>query len=131
MSRAPADILPRWTSYVVTKLGGRDPLGLSRLSQYLTDHVLTGLVINTDRARYYSLYCWILWHCEQCHPAAAWAVFQQAYQRREAAVAYASLLANEAASVVGSRAVLAHLQRDGEELDTQFKVLGCGSIATA
>lgn len=129
-SRAPstAALLPRWSKHVVTKLGGRDPLGLSRLAQFLTDYLLTGIVINTDRARYYALYTWILWHVEQEHLDGSWEAFQQAFQRREAAIALATLLADPESSPVGKRAVSDHLAKDGDDLDTQFKVLPANDL---
>src|ERR1700739_3902455 len=61
----PADTtisIPKWTSYVVTELGGRDPLGLSRLSFMITDYLVSGIITTTSRARYYSFYPWALWH---------------------------------------------------------------------
>lgn len=47
-------MLPRWTKRVVTETGGRDPLGLSRVANSITDFLLTGIITTTDRARYYS-----------------------------------------------------------------------------
>jgi hypothetical protein len=56
--------LPKWTKHVVTELGGRDPLGLSRVSFAITDYLLKGIITQTSRARYYSFYPWALWNVE-------------------------------------------------------------------
>src|SRR5690348_8934036 len=57
--------VPKWTKHVVTELGGRDPLGLSRVSFMITDYLLKGIITTTSRARYYSFYTWALWHVEK------------------------------------------------------------------
>ena len=44
--------LPRRTKRVRTDGGGRDPLGLSRVTENITDHLLQGIITTTDRARY-------------------------------------------------------------------------------
>lgn len=52
--------IPKWTKHVVTEGGGRDPLGLSRVSFLVTDYLLNGIITTTSRARYYSFYPWVL-----------------------------------------------------------------------
>ena len=39
--------VPKWTKYVITEHGGRDPLGLSRVSFPITDYLLTGIITTT------------------------------------------------------------------------------------
>ena len=65
LASAPKVQIPKWTKHVVTELGGRDPLGLSRVSFLITDYLLTGIITQTSRARYYSFYQWVLWNIEQ------------------------------------------------------------------
>jgi Nitroreductase family len=43
--------LPRWTKRVRTDGGGRDPLGLSRVTEAITYHLLQGIITTTDQAR--------------------------------------------------------------------------------
>ena len=52
--------LPRWTNRVVVEGSGRDPLGLSRVSDLFTDRLLPSIITTTDRARYYSIYPWAI-----------------------------------------------------------------------
>ncbi|MBI5396726.1 MAG: hypothetical protein HZA91_15640, partial [Verrucomicrobia bacterium] len=51
---------PQWTRRVVIEGSGRDPLGLSRVSDSLTDFLLPSIITTTDRARYYSFYTWAI-----------------------------------------------------------------------
>jgi hypothetical protein len=118
--------LPKWTKRVVTELGGRDPLGLSRVSFAITDYLLRGIITTTSRARYYSFYPWALWHVEQTEEPKRYAEFAAAFRRREAFLALATLQHNpDSASVVGADAVRPRLgkYRDTGEVDTNFAVL--------
>jgi hypothetical protein len=47
--------LPRWTKRVVMNGSGRDPLGLSRVSDNFTELLQPSIIATTNRARYYSL----------------------------------------------------------------------------
>src|ERR1700733_6222577 len=119
------DILPQWTKRVVTELGGRDPLGLSRVGQLLTDLLLPGITTQTNRARYYGLYCWILWHIQEQERPQRWEEFVHAFQRREAAVALSTLVNDIDTSPVGVEAAKRRLA-EGEatgEINTSFQVL--------
>jgi hypothetical protein len=110
---------------VVTDFSGRDPLGLSRVGQLLTDHLLPGIITTTDRARYYALYCWMLWHIQQVEKPEHWEAFASAFQKREAAVAMATLILDPDGSPVGKRAVSPRLAQASErgEVSTAFQVL--------
>lgn len=121
------DLLPAWTKHVAADLGGRDPLGLSRVSQMIADWLMPGIVTQTNRARYYAIYCWILWHVQENEDNATETEFAEAFQRREIAIAVATLLQDENAngSPVGVRAVSTRLDQAREQgkLDTSFRVL--------
>jgi hypothetical protein len=122
---APARI-PKWTKRVVTELGGRDPLGLSRASFMITDYLVKGIITTTSRARYYSFYPWALWHIEQSEEPKRYAEFTAAFRRREAFLALSTLQHNtDSTSVVGADAVRPKLgkYRDIGEADTNFAVL--------
>lgn len=123
--QASEALLPQWTKYVVTHLGGKDPLGLSRVSQSWTDHLMPGIVVNTNRARYYSLYCWMLWHIEREEQPKAREDFVEAFQRREASVAFATLIHDPDSSAVGVKLVRRRLAEAGAkgELKTAIRVL--------
>jgi hypothetical protein len=120
---AAVDALPKWTKRAATDLSGRDPLGLSRVAQMLADGLLPGIITQTDRARYYALYCWILWHIEREDRPDGWQTFVASFQRRGAAIALATTFADGAnhalsdagcrgADVSGSPAYLHHLASD-------------------
>lgn len=101
MSSVPLKLmLPRWTKRVATE-GGRDPLGLSRVAFMITDYLLPGIVTTTDRARYYSFYTWVLWHIAKEEQSDDFQEFVNAFRRREAAMALATLAADDLASPVG------------------------------
>lgn len=51
---------PQWTRRVEMEGSGRDPLGLSRVSDALTNILVSNLITTTDRARYCSLYTWAI-----------------------------------------------------------------------
>ena len=45
--------------------GGRDPLGLSRVSSVIIDFLMQGIITQTRGGRHYSFYCWVIWHIEK------------------------------------------------------------------
>ncbi|XXX77701.1 hypothetical protein WMF30_02845 [Sorangium sp. So ce134] len=124
------DLLPIWTKRVAADLGGRDPLGLSRVAQMVADRLMPGIITQTDRARYYALYCWILWHIQQEERPNTDADFVDAFQRREAAVALATLLQDEESSPVGTRAATPRLQaaREQGRVAMAFRVLPASKL---
>ena len=84
---------PQWIKKVVVEGTGRDPLGLSRMSDWLTDSLLPGVITTTDRARYYSYYPWAIADIERERGRGDRSVdFDAEFQRREAAFALASAL---------------------------------------
>lgn len=118
--------IPKWTKHVVMELSGRDPLGMSRVSFMITDYLLRGIITTTSRARYYSFYCWALWHIEKTEAPARYAGFVAAFRRREAFLALATLQQNSVSgNVVGADAVRPRLAKLNEtrEVDTDFAVL--------
>ena len=118
-------LIPKWTKRVVTDTGGRDPLGLSRVAQTITDYLLTGIITQTDRARYYSFYCWALWHIQMEESPKRYQDFVDAFRRREAAIAIATVLNNEATSPVGVTAVKLKINegRSEGQFHVDFRVL--------
>jgi hypothetical protein len=122
---AQAVHLPRWSKRVVTEVGGRDPLGLSRVSSLITDYLLTGITTQTSRARYYSFYPWALWHIENSEAPKKYNDFNYAFRRREAFMALCTLDGNPESSVVGDRVVRPRLEKVKEtsEVGINFKVL--------
>lgn len=89
---ALAAYLPRWTAQVRTEAGPRDPLGLSGHAHELTDELLPGITVQTFWARYYSIFCWILWHIGEHERPTSELENNAAFMRREAAFALATSL---------------------------------------
>lgn len=125
MATATANLQPMWTKRVAANAGGRDPLGLSRVAFLITDFLLSGIITTTDRARYYSFYCWALWHIEREEKPKTDREFIAAFRRREAAMALATVAHNPATSPVGVLAVAPQLEKGREEgvFNCDFKVL--------
>lgn len=125
MPTATLSLQPMWTKRVAANTGGRDPLGLSRVAFLITDFLLSGIITTTDRARYYSFYCWALWHIEREEKPKTDREFVTAFRRREAAMALATVAHNPATSPVGVLAVTPQLEKGREEgvFNCDFKVL--------
>jgi len=98
---------------------------LSRVSFLITDYLLTGIITQTSRARYYSFYQWALWNIEQTENPKRYGDFAGAFRRREAFMALATLSNNPESSVVGIEAVKPRLAKYTEtaDVDTNFGVL--------
>ena len=120
--------LPQWTKKVAMEGSGRDPLGLSRVSDALTNFLLPNIITTTDRARYYSFYTWVIADIEKQRgdKKENRISFVEEFQQREAAFALASRLGKLTdLPVVGVRQVdvaLSSPDKDGR-LDTKFRVL--------
>jgi hypothetical protein len=117
---------------VATEGAGRDPLGLSRVSDVLTEFLLPGIITTTDRARYYSFYTWAIADIAATRQKAEHGFsFEAEFQRREAAFALSSRVNPKTSlAVVGHRKVkekLLEAQQDGVA-DTEFRVLPSNSL---
>jgi len=119
--------LPQWTRRVAMDGSGRDPLGLSRVSDALTGHLLPDIITTTDRARYYSFYTWAVSDIQALRQANGVKVpFLEEFQRREAAFALASSLGQkQKLPIVGIVRVEEILAAAGSSsaVETDFQVL--------
>lgn len=121
---------PQWTRSIVIKGTGRDPLGLSRVSDALTDFLLPCIITTTKRARYYSFYTWAIADIEAHYGATARKIpFEEEFQRREAAFALASWLGKPEFPPVGERVLSTMMSQTspGEMIKTDFRVLPSNS----
>lgn len=122
---------PQWTRRVAMEGSGRDPLGLSRVSDALTNFLLPNIITTTDRARYYSFYTWAIADIESMRKGKGGRIsFEEEFQRREAAFALASRLGQKIdLPIVGIRQVDAILGSSDEDdnLNTDFRVLPSNS----
>lgn len=126
MKNNPFDprLIPQWTKRVKMDMGGRDPLGLSRVSHLITDSLLQGIITTTDRARYYSFFCWAAWHTQQGKPR-RYQDFVDGMRRREAVTALATLLHDAETSLAGIEATKDWKSRSEgkDEYSCDFRVL--------
>lgn len=66
---------------------GRDPLGFQAVSVRLYTSLVPGLTNVTNRLRYYSFYCWVVWQFEQIHHTTKEDKWIEFIRRCEAAIA--------------------------------------------
>jgi hypothetical protein len=109
---------------------GRDPLGLSRVSYIITDFLLTGIITQTDRARYYSFYCWAIWHINKNEILKKYDDFVSNFQKRESFMALSTISQNRDTSPVGVTAVTSQLDKASEAptVNCDFRVLPSNSL---
>ncbi len=85
---------PFWTDEVKIENGGRYPLLLNRFHDHLEDYLIKGIVSITDRLRYISYCCWIIGDIEYTMKINKYHEFEEAFRRRESALAIGSFLLN-------------------------------------
>jgi hypothetical protein len=68
---------------------GRDPLGFQAASVRLYTSLVPGLTNVTNRLRYYSFYCWVVWQFEKIHHTTKEDKWIEFIRRCEAAIALA------------------------------------------
>ena len=126
-----SDYWPQWIARVASETSGRDPLGLSRVSDIITDSLLKGIITTTNRARYYSFYTWAIYDSAMERPpnTKRWQIDDH-LQRREAAFAIASKLgAPMPLQITGVTAVDRVLQgADTDDIPLGFRVLPSNSL---
>lgn len=79
---------------------GRDPLGFQAASVRLYTSLVPGLTNVTNRLRYYSFYCWVVWQFEQIHHTTKEDKWVEFIRRSEAAIALACQI-GDAANALG------------------------------
>jgi hypothetical protein len=124
--------LPLWTKRAVLDGSGRDPLGLSRVSDNFTDLLLPSIITTTNRARYYSFYPWALREsCDATEKDSDSADFAEEFRKHDAAFAIASELGKQTKlSIVGIDQVNKHLGEvsGNETISTVFRVLPANNL---
>ncbi|MFB6447153.1 hypothetical protein [Bradyrhizobium tunisiense] len=75
---------------------GRDPLGFQAASVRLYTSLVPGLTNVTNRLRYYSFYCWVVWQFEQIHHTTKEDKWVEFIRRCEAAIALACQIGDAA-----------------------------------
>jgi len=121
---------PQWSAKVMADKGGLDPLGLDRVSEFIADTLLTGIITQTDRARYYSFYSWALWHIQKEDHPKRYQDFVDGFRRREAFMALASLEDNPGRSPIGVTVTKQFLiqGKADKEINCDFRVLPSNAL---
>jgi len=83
---------PMWTREVKLSQRKLDPLGLSRVSQWLTEELLPGITTVTSIARNYSFYCWGISNLLNMNKIIHRNQFAQEITKREAAFVIGCIL---------------------------------------
>lgn len=83
---------PMWTREVKLSQRKLDPLGLSRVSQWLTEELLPGITTVTSVARNYSFYCWGISNLLNLNKITHRSHFAQEITKREAAFVIGCIL---------------------------------------
>jgi hypothetical protein len=79
---------------------GRDPLGFQAASVRLYTALVPGLTNVTNRLRYYSFYCWVVWQFEEIHHTTKEDKWVEFIRRAEATIALACQV-GDAATALG------------------------------
>jgi hypothetical protein len=85
------EIQPLWTKRVDLNSRALDPLGLSRISDFLVDELLPGLTVMTSLGRNYCFYCWAIQQANHEKPQ-SYAQYIKILERLEAAYVVGGLL---------------------------------------
>lgn len=85
------ELLPRWTKFIRIEESGRDPLGLARVHDRLTDWLAPGITTQTNRARYYSFYLWAIKDTNDTDKPTTRRQFVEGMRSREAAFVLACM----------------------------------------
>lgn len=83
---------PTWTKEIKFKRRAEDPLGLARVSGWITSELLPGITTTTVVARNYSFYCWSIYDLLQKAKIRNRSDFADELTKRESAFVVASLL---------------------------------------
>jgi hypothetical protein len=119
----PANWQPQWSTQVKIESGGRYPLGLNRFHEGLEEILIKSIVLNANRLRYITYYCWAIGDIENREDCAEYSDFVEAFQRRENALALGLCLLNPEYSVPGSSSVSKILEEDTLEYDCSFDLM--------
>jgi len=74
---------PMWTKPMKISDRAMDPLGMNRVSDRITNELLTGITVMTSRARYYSFYVWNVYDISKRVDVIRYEQFTRAFYDRE------------------------------------------------
>ncbi|MGO1372568.1 MAG: hypothetical protein ACTHVE_12055, partial [Senegalia sp. (in: firmicutes)] len=119
---------PYWTEEVKIESGGRYPLGLNNFHNHLEEYLIKGIVSTTDRLRYISYCCWAIGDIEYTMDIDNYYEFEEAFRRRESALALGFYLSNPESSlgkhtIYGIEAMKNKFNTKSEKYNCSFKIL--------
>jgi hypothetical protein len=124
MGRKPID--PLWTEPLELSQRMMDPLGMSRVSEWIVDELLPGITTLTTRARNYSFYCWVIKDIIEKNKGKKSINLSREITKRETAYVFGSILHDckrdvDPIGVIKARRILSNTE--GDDVNTEFSVL--------
>lgn len=124
MDRKPID--PLWTEPLELSQRMMDPLGMSRVSEWIVDELLPGITTLTTRARNYSFYCWVIKDIIEKNKGKKSINLSREITKRETAYVFGSILHDckrdvDPIGVIKARRILSNTE--GDDVNTEFSVL--------
>ncbi len=120
-------LIPKWTKKRKLKEGGRDPLGLSAISERMTSDLVPGIITMTRIARNYIFYCWSIKNALKTKVKTL-KEYKQILAKLEAAWVIGGLLDDieikrEGKGAIGKQRALRRINMSSEEeIDINFSV---------
>jgi len=117
---------PRWNQSLELSQQMSDPLGLSRVSEWIVGEILPGITTLTTRARNYSFYCWALQDIIEKNKGKKFVNLGEEITRRETAFVISSILhdCRKDVSPIGVRKAKRILDESDEDtVNVNFSVL--------
>lgn len=125
---------PSWTDTVKIESGGRYPLLLNRFQDHLEQVIIKGIVSTTDKLRFISYYCWIIGDIENTIDCKSYDEFEEAFRRRENALAIGYYLLNldedneNSYTIYGRNTLNTIIEENRESYDCSFKLMKSSSL---
>lgn len=117
---------PLWTKPLELSQRMMDPLGMSRVSEWIVDELLPGVTTLTTRARNYSFYCWVIKDIIEKNKGKKSINLGREITKRETAYVFGSILHDckrdvDPIGVLKAQRILSNTE--GENVNTEFSVL--------
>lgn len=128
-------LLPLWSKRIKPDPSGRDPLGLSRVSEFIVSELLPGITLLTNVGRNYIFYCWAV-NTISKSKINSYQEFSKKISRYESAYVIGSLLDAELnfpggkgpiGRNRGTEAILTAKEEGKEDIGVNFSVLAGSS----
>lgn len=120
---ANIDWVPKWTTTEVIEGGGRFPLALNRFLNGLEDLLIKGIIVQANRLRYISYYCWIIGDINRENPQISYSDFITQFTRRDNALAVGFYLIKPNFGYVGRDNLGSVINQAESDINLDFQIL--------